>query len=80
MMKNVSYALPLLGKFSRVDAMSHWYKATEICREKKKKAAEHTLFIYDFLFLETTLHIHANFLLKTRKRNTNMVTNKVTPI
>lgn len=49
MMKNVSYALPLLGKFSRVDAMSHWYKATEICR-RKKKAAEHTLFIYPFFF------------------------------
>lgn len=47
-MKNVSYALLLLGKFSRVDAMSHWYKATEICR--KKKAAEHTLFIYGGFF------------------------------
>lgn len=47
-MKNVSYALPLLGKFSRVDAMSHWYKATEIYR--KKKAGEHTLFICCFFF------------------------------
>lgn len=50
MMKNVSYALPLLGKFSRVDAMSHWYKATEICRGKKKKAAEHTFLFMIFFF------------------------------
>lgn len=36
MVKNVGYALPLFGKFSRMDAMSHRYKATEIYRKKKQ--------------------------------------------
>ena len=38
MVKNVSYALPLFGKFSRLNAMTHRYEAQESTGEK---AAEH---------------------------------------
>lgn len=41
MVKNVGYKLLLFGKFSRMDAVSHWYEAAEIYR---KKVVEHTNF------------------------------------
>lgn len=83
MMKNVSYALPLLGKFSRVDAMSHWYKATEICRRKKKRQ-QNILFLFILFFSGNKPTHSCKFFTekkkKTQKRDTNMVTNKATPI
>lgn len=58
MVKSRGYALPLFGKFSRMDAMTHQYKATEIYREKKQQ---------NVLILKQILHIHENLLLKKIK-------------
>lgn len=58
MVKNAGYALPLFGKFSRLDAMTHWYKATEIYRGKKQ---------LNILILKQIVCIRKNLLLNKIK-------------